>query len=148
MRLAEFGHRNDSDSFQGECRLKVVQPKTVLGRLQRDDASLHLSERLGWSPPIGESVSDSRRHSLERRHSDCEKLVQVGGHDGEKLDPLEQRQIVGCELEDTSIEVEPREVPVEVPAGSDWCRFRPSRLPDESISGCRRPVRHISSSAS
>ncbi len=64
--------------------------------------------------PAGEPDAALREHRSQRPDALHEELIQVGGKDREELEPLEQRRAVVERLaQDTPVELEPAQVPVE-----------------------------------
>ena len=82
-----------------------------------DGATLDLGELLVHGHPVGAQRGNTGSTLLDQAaDSDLKELVEVAARDGEELRPLEQRaRAVLGELEHAGVEVEPAEVPVDVP---------------------------------
>ena len=127
------------------CALKLREPpvdgRGVVGRFEQVDA-LGGEQRGGrdqqavcssiWASaladdrqfllgaePVERRLLDAGAELLEdRRHPDHEELVEVGGGDGQELDPLEQRVGVVLGLgEHPAVELEPAQLAVDVQGG-------------------------------
>ncbi len=90
-------------------------PELILSRLQRVDRTTCLGERLCRCAPVRGLACDAGVDVVvQLGHAHSEELVQVRRCDSAVPDAFEQRELrIGCELEDTAIEVDPRELAIE-----------------------------------
>ena len=129
--------RADPNPGGGERRPQFVAPEHVLGFLERDNRATRRGERLSGCSSVRSSAGDAgSRLILEFGHPHGKELVKVRRGDGAELDAVEERQrLVGGQLENATVEVDPGQLAVEkvpYPGGRHTVRAgRPdvSRLP-------------------
>ena len=155
---ADRQRREDREDLLGEQPVDLLQLRFVavggiddanaLLRERRRDDLAHLArvaagqlavapgdqlERLLRRPAVGPARVDAGVDLVvQARHAHHEELVEVRRVDREELDPLQQRQLLVLrQLQHALVEVEPRELPVEVELGrlqvGDLNLFRGSR---------------------
>ena len=108
---------------------KLVVPAVVLRVDQLVRARADRGELLLRHHPVGRHLFDfARELLLEPRHAHHEELVEVGGDDREKLDSLVERYRRVLRLgQDARVELEPRELAVDVERGRVERRHRGDR---------------------
>ena len=113
----ERGPRQDADAGLGERRRELLREDLLRGAHELEGANADLAELLLGGPAVGGRHLERRLAlRMETGDADLEELVEVPRGDREEPHALEERLagILG-EREHTAVEVEPRELAVQVP---------------------------------
>jgi hypothetical protein len=116
--LRDLGVVDDGNALGGEAGANLAEEPAVLGD-QVLDAVADGRELLAGGPAVGGELRAGRGDLLhEPGDADLEELVEVGSEDRQELRPLQERvALVARLVEDAGVEVEPRELAVDVGEG-------------------------------
>ncbi len=120
LALRQLIGMEDMDAGLAEQRLQR-HPIFLLLRRQLGHRLVDPVELLGGGQPVLTRRLDAG-HDLgaQTRHPNHVELVEIGGGDGQKAQALEQRvALVLSLLEHSLVEVQPRQLAIEVAAGSE-----------------------------
>ncbi len=122
-------HDDDALVLEGGLDLLLVDRRLHLHQLVGHQADL--VEDLARLEPGGRPDRQARGDpALEPGHTDHEELVEVGGEDGQESRALQQRhRLVGRQLQDPLVELQPRDLAVEEPVcGQTAVVLHPGRV--------------------
>ena len=116
---------DELDALGGERPADRDEDRRVVGD-ELEDALAGGGELLVGGPAVGRAGDLAGLDLLAQAGDpDLEELVEVAGEDGQELDPLEQRvALVARLVEDAGVELEPRQLAVEVREGRLRARAR------------------------
>ena len=108
--------RLERDALLLERRDQLFVPAAVLVFHQRGDHRVDPPELLPRIKPLDAFLPDAGVDLLDQAgDADFEEFVEIGAHDGEKLQPFEQRRrFAGRQVEDPAVECEPAQFPIEI----------------------------------
>ena len=127
---------DELDALGRERPADVDEDRRVVGD-EVEDALAGGRQLLVGGAPVGRAGDLAGLDLLAQAgDADLEELVEVAGEDGQELDPLEQRvALVARLVEDAGVELEPRQLAVEVRERSPWRAARGAARGDDGTCG-------------
>ena len=109
----------ETDPVGGEARDEGVVQDRVLIADEGPGGLGDASELFAGPEPVGADRGRAQCHLLfQAGHADLEELIEIAAHDAQELEAFEQRhRLVARLLEDPAVELEQRELAVEVEIG-------------------------------
>ena len=146
LRLGDVGAVDEDDAGLAERRAQL-EPLFLLIAHQEHDRFGNAHQLLGRRQTLGTFSGDAGAHLRPQTgHPHHEEFVEVVGRDRQEPQPLKQRVLaVGGFLENATIEIEPRQLPVDEPfrAGGEFgccMAFRPPCKPLGGFQALRRTM--------
>ncbi len=113
---ARLGAADDADALLGQLGLDHSGELLGVATVELTDATVDPCQHLGGGEAVGAArVDPGIDLVVDAGDADHEELVEVGDEDRQELEPLDQRQrLVLGQLENPVVEVQPRELAVDV----------------------------------